>query len=204
MIDSNKREKKKKAFRWLHWKDNANRLKRVSWNVGLLLVSEKTTICLLTANREKERKERKRGRKKKREWITRGGRELLQRLRGGGVCDCGTLIQCVCSHVRNSPEIVTTHGHSAGLVFAAPSTTDLHGSRNISTHSQINVFFSCFSVGFFTCSFSWCAQTASKSLSGIWSLPAPPSPKISWTVAWESLLRKLPHLRWNYSRPAWR
>lgn len=44
-----------------------------------------------------------------------------------------------CSHVRNSPEIVTTHSHSTGLVFAPPSNTDLHGGSHISTHSQINV-----------------------------------------------------------------
>lgn len=35
----------------------------------------------------------------------------------------GALILFFCSHVRDSPEIVTTHSHSADLVFAPPSST---------------------------------------------------------------------------------
>lgn len=45
--------------------------------------------------KEKERKERERQSGERKRVNNRGGRELLQKLMGGGENDCGTLIQCV-------------------------------------------------------------------------------------------------------------
>lgn len=94
------------------------RVMQTDWN-GSVEMFPCQTICLLIAIRSRDRVATQRARERENNRRTATEVERKRRVR-------------VSSHVRNSPEIVSTQSHSV-------YTADLHGRSDLSTHSQINV-----------------------------------------------------------------